>query len=83
MLQNIIDASALLRAAGNVDIARDVFELSITFKVFSEEWLIKVNYHFDDIVLHILPLLKNGITPEKQTILGVLQDVAIRCEGDC
>jgi len=39
--------------------------------------------HFDDIVLHILPLLKNGITPEKQSILGILQDVAIRCEGDC
>lgn len=31
---------------------------------------------FDDIVLHILPLLKNGITPEAQTILNVLEDIA-------
>jgi 16S rRNA G966 N2-methylase RsmD len=30
---------------------------------------------FDEIVLYILPLLKNGITPEKQTILNVLQDI--------
>ncbi len=31
---------------------------------------------FDEIVLHILPLLKNGVTPEKQTILNVLEDIA-------
>ena len=31
---------------------------------------------FDEIVLNILPLLKNGITPEKQTILNVLEDIA-------
>jgi len=31
---------------------------------------------FDEIVLHILPLLKNGITPEEQTILNVLEDIA-------
>ena len=30
----------------------------------------------DEIVLHILPLLKNGITPEQQTILNVLEDIA-------
>ena len=30
---------------------------------------------FDEIVLAILPLLKNGITPEHQTILSVLQDI--------
>ena len=32
--------------------------------------------HFDDIVLSIIPLLKNGSTPEKQTILNVLEDIA-------
>ena len=32
--------------------------------------------HFDDIVLSILPLLKNGMTPENQTILGILEDIA-------
>jgi len=31
---------------------------------------------FDEIVLNILPLLKNGITPEEQTILNVLEDIA-------
>ncbi len=30
---------------------------------------------FDDIILNILPLLKNGITPEHQTILSVLEDI--------
>lgn len=33
---------------------------------------------FDEIILSIMPLLKNGITPEHQTILGVLQLVAVR-----
>lgn len=38
----------------------------------------KENYNptFDEIVLYIMPLLKNGITPEKQTILKVLEDIA-------
>ena len=31
---------------------------------------------FDEIILHIMPLLKNGITPENQTILNVLEDIA-------
>lgn len=35
---------------------------------------------FDEIVLHIMPLLKNGITPEEQTILTVLEDIAYRVE---
>lgn len=33
---------------------------------------------FDEIVLHIMPLLKNGVTPEEQTILNVLEDIALR-----
>lgn len=33
------------------------------------------NPTFDEIVLHILPLLRNGITPENQTILNVLNDI--------
>ncbi|MCX6267047.1 MAG: DNA methyltransferase [Bacteroidetes bacterium] len=31
--------------------------------------------HFDEIVLNLLPLLKNGLTPERQTILNVLEDI--------
>jgi len=34
------------------------------------------NPSFNDIVFAILPLLKNGITPEHQTILNVLEDIA-------
>ncbi|GHT04102.1 hypothetical protein AGMMS5026_08140 [Endomicrobiia bacterium] len=34
----------------------------------------KRNPTFDEIVLHILPLLKNGVTTENQTILNVLED---------
>jgi DNA modification methylase len=38
--------------------------------------------HFDDIVLNIMPLLKNGVTPEDQTILNVLADIAYRSEKE-
>jgi hypothetical protein len=37
---------------------------------------------FDEIVLYILPLLKNGATPENQTILSVLEDIAYRDTND-
>ncbi len=36
----------------------------------------KTHPNFDDITLNIIPLLKNGITPENQTILTVLEDIA-------
>jgi 16S rRNA G966 N2-methylase RsmD len=38
--------------------------------------------HFDEIVLHIMPLLKNGVTPEEQTILGILEEIAERVGED-
>lgn len=37
---------------------------------------------FDELVLNIMPLLKNGVTPEEQTILQVLTDIADRTPGD-
>ncbi|MDR0551788.1 MAG: hypothetical protein LBG72_07195, partial [Spirochaetaceae bacterium] len=37
---------------------------------------------FDKIVLHIMPLLKNGVTPERQTILSVLEDIADKTGTD-
>jgi hypothetical protein len=37
----------------------------------------------DSIILHIMPLLRNGKTPEEQTILGVLEDIAIHSDKDC
>jgi hypothetical protein len=33
---------------------------------------------FDKIMLNIMPLLENGITPEEQTISSVLEDIAYR-----
>jgi DNA modification methylase len=38
--------------------------------------------HFSDIILYIIPLLKNGTTPENQTVLGVLEDIAERVGED-
>lgn len=38
--------------------------------------------HFDQIILEILPLLKNGTTPENQTVLNVLEDIAERIGQD-
>ncbi|KAA6342935.1 hypothetical protein EZS27_009340 [termite gut metagenome] len=43
----------------------------------------KKNAPFDEIVLHIIPLLKNGTTPENQTILTVLEEIGERVEQDC
>ncbi|HEX9198808.1 MAG TPA: hypothetical protein VF865_04570 [Acidobacteriaceae bacterium] len=40
------------------------------------------NPTFDDIILNIMPLLKNGITPEQQTILNVLESIAERIGVD-
>ena len=40
------------------------------------------NPHFDEIILAILPLLKNGTTPESQTISSVLEDIAQRVGQD-
>jgi len=39
-------------------------------------------FTFDKIVFYIIPLLKNGTTPENQTILTVLEDLAVRIQGD-
>ncbi len=36
---------------------------------------------FDDIIHHITPLLKNGITPENQTIESVLKKIAKKIKG--
>jgi len=38
--------------------------------------------HFSDIILEMMPLLRNGVTPDNQTILGVLEDIAARVGED-
>jgi hypothetical protein len=37
---------------------------------------------FDEIVLNIMPLLKNGVTPDNQTILNVLESIAEKVGED-
>jgi hypothetical protein len=43
------------------------------------------NHHpsFDEIVLNVLPLLRNGTTPEDQTILSVLENIAKHVGDNC
>ncbi|MDR1256118.1 MAG: type I restriction enzyme HsdR N-terminal domain-containing protein [Spirochaetaceae bacterium] len=36
---------------------------------------------FDKIVYEIMPLLRNGRTPENQTILSVLEDIGVKTDG--
>lgn len=36
------------------------------------------NITFDEIVMEVIPLLKNGTTPANQTILKVLEDIGQR-----
>jgi hypothetical protein len=38
--------------------------------------------NFDEIILNIMPLLKNGVTPEHQTILNILERIAKRVGVD-
>jgi 16S rRNA G966 N2-methylase RsmD len=38
--------------------------------------------HFDEIILYIMPLLKNGTTPAHQTILSVLENIAVHIGDD-
>lgn len=42
----------------------------------------KIPVTFDDIVLKVIPLLKNGTTPEDQTILKILEDIGQRSGDD-
>jgi 16S rRNA G966 N2-methylase RsmD len=43
----------------------------------------KHNPTFDEIILNIIPLLKNGTTPEHQTILSVLENIGKHIGNDC
>jgi hypothetical protein len=42
-----------------------------------------IDAHFDDIIREIIPSLRNGATPENQSILSVLEDIAERYGNDC
>ena len=55
--------------------------LSVRIKYYLVSYMRQMQHknvmpRFDDIVLNVMPLLKNGITPKHQSILGVLRKVA-------
>lgn len=52
-----------------------------SFLVRMEREHIKVT--FDDIIMNVMPLLKNGTTPENQTVLNVLEDIGQRSGDNC
>lgn len=56
-------------------------DVNLRILYFLKSYLIRMNQQkhdptFDEIILHIMPFLKNGITPETQTILSVLEEIA-------
>lgn len=62
---------------------KSLIDVRLRIKYFLLSYMRRVEHQhyyptFDEIVLNIMPLLKNGITPEKQTILNVLKEVAVR-----
>ena len=57
--------------------------VEVRIKYYLSSYLLKMDREekkkyptFDEIVFNIMPLLKNGTTPENQTILGVLKEIA-------
>ncbi|MFA7359493.1 MAG: DNA methyltransferase [Candidatus Kapaibacterium sp.] len=69
-----------LKFRTNIDI-----NLRIRYYLFSylrRQEIEKKTVTFDDIILYIMPLLKNGTTPENQTILNVLEDIAEKVGHD-
>ncbi|MEO7045286.1 MAG: DNA methyltransferase [Ferruginibacter sp.] len=62
-------------------------DVKLRIKYYITSFLVRKNLenksaHFDEIVLHILPLLKNGNTPENQTIISVLEDIGEKIDKD-
>ena len=62
-------------------------DVSLRVRYYTYSYLKRMSYQkhdptFSEIVLHIMPLLKNGTTPEKQTILNVLEEIAYRVGED-
>ena len=58
-------------------------DLELRLRYFLVSYLRRLEHQsqyptFDDIVLHVMPLLKNGVTPERQTIENVLHKVGER-----
>ncbi len=57
----------------HIDVSMRIRYLLRSFLVRMERENGKVT--FDDIIMNVMPLLKNGTTPENQTVLKVLEDI--------
>lgn len=64
------------RFATHIDVKLRIRYYLISFLRRMERENIPVT--FDDIILEVIPLLKNGTTPENQTVLNVLEDIGQR-----
>lgn len=62
-------------------------DVNVRIKYFLWSFLVRMEkenkkVNFDEIIMNIMPLLKNGTTPENQTVLKVLEDIGQRCGDD-
>ena len=58
-------------------------DVNVRIKYFLKSFLIRMEKEkekvtFEDIIFNVMPLLKNGTTPENQTVLKVLEDIGQR-----
>lgn len=63
-------------------------DVNMRIRYFLKSFLVRMEranekVTFDDIVLSVMPLLKNGTTPANQTVLKVLEDIGQRSGDDC
>jgi len=66
---------------------RTHIDVKLRVRYYTYSYLKRLSYQnydptFDEIVLHIMPLLKNGVTPENQTVSNVLEELADRVGED-
>ena len=62
-------------------------DVDLRVRYYTYSYLKRISFQkhdptFSEIVLYIMPLLKNGTTPEDQTILNVLEEIAYRVGED-
>ena len=62
-------------------------DVNVRIKYFLWSFLVRMEkenkkVNFDEIIMNIMPLLKNGTTPENQTVLKVLEDIGQRYGDD-
>ena len=66
---------------------RTSIPLELRVRYYTYSYLKRMSFQredptFDQIILYIIPLLRNGVTPENQTILIVLEEIAYHIGDD-